>query len=94
MPVSNTFSGSKPFLRLNSIISHKVNKAEPMPMNQNTLLSTCTSNSNTAANTPRAVPELMPSNSGLAIGFCVSRCRNTPAVASMMPQAAAVKRRG
>lgn len=81
-------------MRLNNIISANVANAAAMPISQNHRLPAGMLNNNTAVITPNAVPELMPSSSGLAIGFCVSRCSNTPVVASMMPQAAAVNRRG
>ena len=44
--------------------------------------------------TASATPELMPSTSGLAIGLRVSVCSSTPAQASMMPTAIALRLRG
>ena len=92
MPVSKIRSGCKPLLRLTNKMAASVVMAAAMPHSH-----TCTPAlmpSNTATNTPAAVPALMPSNSGLASGFNVMRCKITPAVASMMPAAAAINKRG
>ena len=94
MPVSRTFSGASPFLRLNSINSPKDASAEITPTSQNQPLPEVMPNSMTLAIAPNAVPELMPKSSGPAIGFCVSLCSITPVSASMVPVAAASSTRG
>ncbi len=92
-PLSSSRSGTKPLRRLSRTSTARLASAPRVPAPTRVRLPGAGSRK-MAAISAMALPPLMPSTSGLAMGLAVTRWIRVPAMASITPLAAAASKRG